>query len=106
MKDSVLFVYNTLNWINCRNAPLYSIWQQLSNFNKQKKITMGYYYQLAFNTSNQLDVHLFHTATTHIAMLKYHCCHTMSQHYGTNIQSYVQIKCIKLCMFVKHRFVL
>jgi hypothetical protein len=32
---------------------------------------------------NQLDVHLFHIATTHITMLKYQWCHAMLQNNGT-----------------------
>ena len=53
---------------------------------------------------DQLDVHLFHTATTHITMLKYHCCHAMLQHNGTTYTILGSNK--KLCTAVKHGFVL
>ena len=72
--------------------------------NKKKKSQWVIITNLLFNTMDQLDVHLFHTATTHITMLKYHCCHAMLQHNGTTYTILGSNK--KLCTAVKHGFVL
>jgi hypothetical protein len=54
--------------------------QILTNIKKSQWVIIT---NLLFNTINQLDVRLFHTATTHIPILKYHhCCHAMLQHNG------------------------
>jgi len=74
---TILYIWPTVEM-------LHGIWQQLSNFNKHKKKSQWVIIiNLLFKTMNQLDVSSFHTATTRIVMLKYHCCHAMLWHNGT-----------------------